>query len=289
MLSEIRKWLLLAQLRGPTPGPAARALAKSGDKSLIPTLLKRLRSEDRNGLWLVLEMLGQLGDPTTPRAILGQFRPRADLYPALLETFERLGASGDESFELLGAIAEDTSYRQRLRDGSCRFDHTSECHRLKAIERFGRFGARSIPILEQLAGNRIRPETGDGSSEVRAAARAALALIPEWQPATPTRGTYSDEEIQFVIDTLSAWSIATPENYSPSLWDYSRIFRPKLAVADVRAKLCQAGLAKAIEEATMCRWLEYIADHPDAARAKGFVFQPYLQGEAGALVREREA
>jgi hypothetical protein len=201
MFKEMKKRRLLTPLGGRNPGAseAAEALAKLGDLSIIPILLNKLGTKDvHTELPLSIELLGKLGDRTTPRAILDNLQPRAHIYFPLVEAFDRLRASHDEWIEMLSAIVQDTSYKRGDYDD----------YRIKAIERFAQFGLRAMPVLKGLAGDRIRPETGDRSSQVRRSARNAIARIPVAGSQVPARGAYSDEEIQFILDSLTAWSVA---------------------------------------------------------------------------------
>ena len=103
-------------------------------------------------------------------------------------------------------------------------------------------------------------------------------------------GTYTDQEIQFIIDSLTAWSVARHDNrYSPRLYDLSQLFHPALTVEAIREHLNSAGIANAIASVATSQWIAHAADDPEASIARTFVYEPYLQGEAAALVDEREA
>ncbi|MDC8449839.1 MAG: hypothetical protein LV473_15985 [Nitrospira sp.] len=279
----------MRRLQGPNPGAAeaAQKLALLNDKTVIPDLLASLTSQDiANEVPLTIEVLGRIGDKTTPRAILDKLRPTAPLYPRLVEAFERLGASSAEWFELSSTIATNTSYRRTPY-------HDSDRYRIKAIERLGWLGglgliSEVVPILEALAGDRIRPGSGDDSRFVRKAARDIL----NWLVPRPhlVRGAYSDDEIQFIVDSLTAWTIVRNDgHYSPQLYDYSQLFRPKLTTQNVRAHLGSAGIAAAIAVVATEQWIQLTTGHSEAEVARTFVYTPYLQGVAAELVHERES
>jgi len=284
MFVAIKKRIWLSRLRGPNPKAsyAADALVGLGDRSIIPDLLERLKSKDLNSeVWLVLEILGRLGDSTTPRAILQRLQPIARIYQPLAEAFKRLRAAESEWFELLCSVAKDTSY--------FRTDHSyAENYRIEAITRLSLMGTRSLEIIQALAGDRVLG-TGDGSERVRREARELLKRLPQYSNRRG-RGEYTDAEIEFVIKSLTAWSVLRRNNeYSPNLYDESEVFRPRLAASEVRSHLNLGSLEKAIEAVTTAQWVKKMASHPEFDVARTFVYTPYLQGEAAELVHERES
>jgi len=296
MFRRIKKRYLLSRLKCPNPraSAAADSLVKLDDKSIIPTLLDRLTSVDvGNEVWLAILILGKIGDQSTPRAILDRLQVGARLYPPLVEAFENLHATAGEWFELLSAVSRDTSYFGTI-------DHHPERYRIEAIKRLGMLGSIAAPILDELAGDRLRPGSGDRSRNVRKAARDVLSVFPERKQATMQQGSYTDEEIQFIIGSITAWEIARHDNrYSPRLYDDSGMFRPKLTVINIRrmsksrergcAHFGKTGIAKAISVVATKQWIKLMSNHPEAGIARSFVYEPYLQGEARELIRERES